>query len=63
MLSSKNSNRLFHFNNNGFNQIDITLNWGLDNNSLLKFCSSQHYEESRMPEEIFATVYVKLPLL
>ena len=37
MLSFKNSNRLFHFSNNGFNQIDITLNWGLDNNSLLNF--------------------------
>ena len=37
MLSFKNSDRLFHFNNNGFNQIDFTLNWALDNNSLLNY--------------------------
>ena len=63
MLSFENSNRLFHLNNNGFNQMDIILNWALDNNRLLNYVYLRK-SESGMPEEIYsATVYVKLPLL
>ena len=62
MLSFKNSNCLFHFNNSGFNQMDITLNWALDNNSILNYVYLRK-SQSGMSEEILATVYVKLPLL
>ena len=62
MLTFKNSNCLFNLNHNGFNQMDNTLNWGLDNNSLLNYVYLRK-SESGMPEEISANVYVKLPLL
>ena len=62
MLSFENSDRLVSFYNSGFNQIEITLNWALDNNSLLNFVYARK-RGSEMPEEILATVYVKLPLL
>ena len=61
-LSFQNSNRPSYFNNNGFYQIDIPLNWTFDNNSLLHFVYLPN-RKSRMPEVILATVYVKLPVL
>ena len=42
--------------------MDITLNWALENNVLLNFIYLRK-RESGMPEEILATVYVKLLLL
>ena len=50
MLSFKNYNGLFYLHNNGINQMDITLNWALDNNSLLNYVYLRK-SESGMPEE------------
>lgn len=50
MLSFKNYNGLFYLHNNGINQMDITLNWALDNNSLFNYVYLRK-SESGMPEE------------
>ena len=62
-MSFKRSNFSFNLNNEGINQIGITVNnWIIDKNSSLNFVYLRN-RRSIMPEEMFATVYVKVPLL
>ena len=62
-LSFKRSNHSFNLNNEGINQTDINVNnCIIDKNSSLNFVYLR-IRRSTMPEGIFATVYVKLPLL